>query len=390
MKKQVALFLAFILLFSGITALASEVTVFAPDGRQVAIPAEEAETYLNLGWYGTYEETVQTLYAPDGRQITVYLSEVPAYCQVGWYEKMEDTVVTVYAADGRNMQIFKAELPAYLAVGWYASYEETVQTLYAPDGRNMVVYKNEVPVYTELGWYQNYEDTVQTLYASGGRTIKVYKAEVPTYTMLGWSERPVTGPVVALTFDDGPHGVHTNSILNTLAQYGVKATFFTLGSQVAAYPSVVRRAYAEGHEIGSHSYSHPNLNTCSASTVQSEISRTVSALQNAIGAGPTLFRPPYGNHNATVRSKVGVPVILWNVDTLDWKSRNAQKVAEHVLSHASDGDIILMHDIYGSTAEAVSIFVPELLRRGFRLVTVSQLATEKGQALGAGTVHYGF
>ncbi len=424
MKKKVAVFLACMIIFSGITVLGSGVTVYAPDGRTAVVPAEEVSAYLALGWYGTYEETVQTLYAPDGRQITVYFAEVPAYtalgwyesyeetvqtlyapdgrqitvylsevewyCSQGWYESYENTLATVYASDGRYMQVYKADVPAYLVLGWYESYAETVTTMYAPDGRSMVVYHAEVPTYQALGWYDTYEATVQTLYAPGDRSMVVFKSEVPTYLALGWSTSPVSGPAVALTFDDGPHGTYTNSILDTLSQYGVKATFFTLGSQAAAYPSVVQRAHSLGHEIGSHSYSHPDLNGCSATKIQNEISSTVSVLRTATGAGPTVFRPPYGNHNSTVRGAAGVPLILWNVDTLDWKSKNASAVTSHVLSHASDGDVILMHDIYGSTAEAVKSIVPALLERGFRLVTVSELAKEKGVSLNAGTVYYSF
>ncbi len=356
MKKTAAGILAFLLLWISIPVGSTSVRIYAPDGRTAAVAEDEVEAYTAVGWYKTYEETRATLYALDGRQISVYKAEVPVYLSLGWYETYEETIATVYALDGRRMDVYKAEVPAYLSVGWYETYKETVEEMYAPDGR----------------------------------TITVYKAEVPAYIAVGWSTMPVAGPMVALTFDDGPHGVHTHSILNTLAQYGAKATFFVLGMQAAAYPGAVQRAHSMGCEIASHSYSHPDLAASSAWKVNNELSKTNAAVRTAIGVGPTLLRPPYGNHNATVRTAAGVPIILWNVDTLDWKSRNAQSVAQHVLNYASDGDIILMHDIYGSTAEAVKIIVPALQARGFRLVTVSEMAAAKGISLRSGTAYYGF
>ncbi len=357
MKKRVACFtVAFMMLLSGLPASASDVTIFAPDGRTAMVPAAEVPVYLSVGWYASYDETVKTIFAPDGRTARVFLADVPAYLSAGWFE----------------------------------SHEETVTTLYAPDGRQTSVYLSEVQAYMALGWYESYAETVQVLYAPGDRTVTVYKSEVPSYVALGWSTTPVSGPVVALTFDDGPHGVHTNAVMDTLAAYGAKGTFFMLGSQAAAYPSLVQRARSLGFEVGSHSYSHPNLKNLSAAGIQKELNSTAKVIQNASGAAPTVFRPPYGNYNDTVRSAAGVPVIIWNVDPQDWKSRNAEAVARHVLSYATDGDIILMHDIYGSTAEAVKIIVPALLERGFRLVTVSELLREKGVDAYAGSVHHGF
>ncbi len=390
MKKWVAGGLVFLLLVLAVPAFGAAVTIYAPDGRTAIVPEEEVSAYLAAGWYATFEETIKTIYAPDGRFASVFLADVQGYMDAGWYGSYEETIQTIYAPDGRTATVFLAEVPEYLAAGWYGSYEETIKMLYAPDGRQISVYLTEVNSYLAVGWFENRDDTIQTLYAPGDRTVTVYKSQVPSFVAAGWSETPALGPAVALTFDDGPSGIHTYSILDTLSAYGAKATFFTLGSQVNAYPGVVRRAKELGCEIGSHTYSHPNLNTCSTSKIQTEIQSAAQAIRNATGAGPTVFRPPYGNHNATVRSSVGVPLILWNVDTLDWKSRNAQSVAAHVLSHASDGDIILMHDIYGSTAEAVKIIVPALVQRGFRLVTVSELATEKGYVMTAGKVYYGF
>lgn len=327
--------------------------IYAPDGRMAAVAEEEVEAYTALGWYKSYAETIKTLYAPDGRQLVVYQAEVPAYLSVGWYAAREDIVRTLYALDGRTILVYLAEMPAYLEMGWYASYEEVVDTLYAPDGR----------------------------------TITVYKAETPAYLELGWSRMPQNGPMLALTFDDGPHGVYTDSIINTLSAYGAKATFFVLGCQVSLYPQVLQRAHAGGFEIGSHTYNHLNLGKVSATKVQEELSKTNDLVQRLTGEKPTLLRPPYGEYTDAVRAKAGMPLVLWNVDPRDWRAKNAGEIAEYILSHAGDGNIIILHDIYETTAEAVRIAVPKLVERGYRLVTVHEMAAAKGISLQNGMVY---
>ena len=118
--------------------------------------------------------------------------------------------------------------------------------------------------------------------------------------------------------------------------------------------------------------------------IQSQIGATNSAVQNVIGAAPVIMRPPGGGHNATVRSAVGMPLIMWSIDTLDWKTRNAASTQAAVLGKVSDGDIVLMHDLYGQTAAASRVIIPELLRRGYQLVTVSELSDCRGAMVGGG------
>lgn len=354
LKGIISVILSFAILFGGIVFSGEMVEIYAPDGRCVSVPKETLADYLSVGWYRTYEETVRTIYSMDGRRATVYLDQVPDFLSAGWYETYEDTVQRLYALDGRQIVVYKPEVPSYLKLGWYASIEETIQALYAPENKTITVYKSEVPSYLACGW---------TTYENAG--------------------------MIALTFDDGPHGTYTNSILNTLETYGAKATFFTLGMQVNTYPSVVKRAKAMGCEIGSHTYSHADLTASSFGKIQKEINTARETIASAVHCVPTLFRPPYGNYNSAVRTTAGLPVILWNVDTRDWESRNAESIVRHVLANASDGNIILMHDIYSSTAEAVKILVPALIKRGFRLVTVSEMAKEKGIQLTNGMVYRG-
>lgn len=190
-------------------------------------------------------------------------------------------------------------------------------------------------------------------------------------------------PMVALTFDDGP-SQYTDEILDTLEKYQSRATFFELGNRVNQKKATLKRIKKMGCEIGNHSYSHPVLGNASSSTINSQISSTDKNIKAITGEMPTLFRPPYGSVGTNLKKYAGKPMILWSVDTLDWKSRDANKVYQHVMSHVKDGDIILMHDLYSSTEKAVERIVPELKKRGYQMVTVSELAQYRKVKLTAG------
>ena len=197
-------------------------------------------------------------------------------------------------------------------------------------------------------------------------------------------------PMVALTFDDGPQPSVGNRIMDCLAQYGGKATFFMVGERVGSYKTEVRRMVAEGHEVANHTMNHKYLQKLGAAQIQAQVNQGNDAIQAACGVRPTLLRLPGGNHNATVMANAGMPMIQWNVDTLDWKTRNADKTVAAVLNHVKDGDIILMHELYASTGDAVLRIVPELHKRGFQMVTVSQMAAAKGKTLEAGKLYSSF
>ena len=197
-------------------------------------------------------------------------------------------------------------------------------------------------------------------------------------------------PMVALTFDDGPYAPVGNRIMDCLAQYGGKATFFMVGERVGSYKTEVRRMVAEGHEVANHTMNHKYLQKLGAAQIQAQVNQGNDAIQAACGVRPTLLRLPGGNHNATVMANAGMPMIQWNIDTLDWKTRNADKTVAAVLNHVKDGDIILMHELYGATGDAVLRIVPELHKRGFQMVTVSQMAAAKGKTLEAGKLYSSF
>lgn len=194
-------------------------------------------------------------------------------------------------------------------------------------------------------------------------------------------------PMLALTFDDGPHKTYSNQILDVLQQYGVVATFFEQGINVSYYPAVIQRELSLGCEVGSHTYNHANLRNVSDSEIRSQISKANAAFIAACGKAPTIMRPPYGARNAHVDAVVNMPLILWSVDTLDWKYRDADYVYNYVIKNAKDGDIILMHSVHGTTAQAMKRIVPALINKGFQLVTVSELAYYKGYTMTNGG-HY--
>lgn len=197
-------------------------------------------------------------------------------------------------------------------------------------------------------------------------------------------------PMVALTFDDGPQPSVGNRIMDCLAQYGGKATFFMVGERVPSYKAEVQRMVAEGHEVANHTMNHKYLQKLGAAEIQSQVTKCNDAIEAACGVRPKIMRLPGGNHNATVLANTHMPMIQWNIDTLDWKTRNAQKTVDSVLNHVKDGDIILMHELYSQSGDAALRIIPELTNRGYQLVTVSEMAAAKGHTLQAGKLYSSF
>ncbi|MBO7449273.1 MAG: DUF4214 domain-containing protein [Clostridiales bacterium] len=200
---------------------------------------------------------------------------------------------------------------------------------------------------------------------------------------------PIPGKMVALTFDDGPYSPVTNRILDQLEAVGGHATFFVVGDRVNTYSSCVIRANDLGCEIANHTYDHKhNLASVAGTTIRAEVSGCNNVVEDLIGIRPKIMRPCGGSFSDTTRANVGMPMIIWSLDTQDWKNRDTQKTANAILNNVSDGDIILMHDLYPSTAAAMEIVIPELTRRGYTLVTVSELAEAKGIDLQDGEAYY--
>ena len=194
-------------------------------------------------------------------------------------------------------------------------------------------------------------------------------------------------PIVALSFDDGPSS-NTESILATLEKYGAHATFFMVGENIDMYPERVKMVYESGCEVANHTVNHANLNKLSAEEIKKEISNNQDKLNKTLGLSRDyLVRPPYGNANDTVKANAGHPLINWSVDTLDWQSRDPDAVMEIVKRDTRNGSIILMHDLYSSTAEAVKKVVPWLVEQGYQICSVSEMFAAKGITLENGKVY---
>ena len=196
-------------------------------------------------------------------------------------------------------------------------------------------------------------------------------------------------PMMALTFDDGP-GDRTLELLDVLEQYNAHATFFMQGINIPGHEEAIRRMVETGCELANHSYNHPQLTKLDIAGVQSQMGDTDALIQQACGQKSTAMRPPYGAINDMVKANVGLPLILWNVDTLDWKTKNVQATIDSVLQNADDGDIVLMHDIHSTSVDAAIQLIPILIDKGYQLVTVSEMAEARGTPLQNGVVYTDF
>lgn len=177
---------------------------------------------------------------------------------------------------------------------------------------------------------------------------------------------------IALTFDDGPHTKVTPQILDTLKQYQVPATFYIIGKNVAGREAIIQRETNEGHEQGNHSWDHPHLTQIDKASALAEINDTTQAINQA-GGHVKSIRPPYGDINENLAQQFDYPCVLWNVDTLDWKSRNADAIYNEVVANVRAGSIILMHDIHQTSADALPRVIEYLQKEGYQFVTVSEL-----------------
>lgn len=193
-------------------------------------------------------------------------------------------------------------------------------------------------------------------------------------------------PMVALTFDDGPSPEYTPEILKVLRENDAKGTFFILGTEGELNTDTLKQIEEDGNEIGNHSYSHLDFTKLVEPALDYQVLTTQEIVRRATGKAPILLRPPYGFVNEVVK-EIDMPIILWSVDSLDWENRNPDIIYNIILNNVKDGDIILMHDTYQSSVEALIRIIPELKRRGYQLVTVSELARAKGVPLTPGNVY---
>ena len=204
--------------------------------------------------------------------------------------------------------------------------------------------------------------------------------------------RPIdpSKPMIALTFDDGP-SAHTDRLLDIFKKNGGKGTFFVVGYLIDSRPETLKRIAAEGHEIGNHSWDHKQLTTLNEKELTDQIMKTRAKIYDITGVDVHIMRPPYGAYNDFVREiaeKLEVPFINWSVDTVDWKTKNAQAVYNEIMKSTKDGSIILCHDLHKSTVDAMESVIPKLIADGYQLVTVSELLSYSNNGLVPGKVYY--
>ena len=191
--------------------------------------------------------------------------------------------------------------------------------------------------------------------------------------------------VIAMTFDDGPHPVHTPRLLKIMKDRNIKGTFYVVGKNAKAYPHIMRQIIAEGHEVGNHTYNHPSLTSIPDQQIRTELRSTRDAVYDATGIRPQTMRPPYGAINQRIQelmfSEFGYPTIMWSVDPEDWRKPGVSVVTSRLVNSAHPGAILLAHDIHATTIQSMPAAFDQLLAKGYRFVTVSQLINiEKASA----------
>src|SRR5437870_11652606 len=209
------------------------------------------------------------------------------------------------------------------------------------------------------------------------RTSEKSERNAATEQSITFSSVHVDGHYIAMTFDDGPSATLTPKLLDLRAARHIKATFFVIGENVAEHHDIIARAVREGHEIGNHSWSHPNFAKMSDQGVRSQLQRTDDAIKSATGIRPTLLRPPYGSittrEKRWIHDEFGYQIILWDVDPYDWKRPGPAVVRNRILKETQPGSIVLSHDIHPGTIEAMPSTFDALEAKGFKFVTVSEL-----------------
>lgn len=194
--------------------------------------------------------------------------------------------------------------------------------------------------------------------------------------------------MIALTFDDGPN-YNTSKIIDVLNKYDIKATFFVLGSRAINNKDILKKMADSGMEIGNHTYNHLLLTKYDENKIRSEIEDTSEVIYSATKKRPKLLRPSYGSVNNKIKKVANMPIIIWDIDTLDWKYHNSKRITSRVVNKVRDGDIILMHDIYSASLNALSNIIPILQDNGYEFVTIDELFYYKGISLENGKV-YGY
>ena len=217
-----------------------------------------------------------------------------------------------------------------------------------------------------------FQDSVQTMENTGmGQSAAVQVSKNSSIR----AEKTITAKV-ALTFDDGPHPVYTPQLLDGLNERGVHATFFVVGKNILGNEALLKRMETEGHLIGNHTYSHVKLSELDIARACAEVEKTNALICEVTGKEPEFIRPPFGEWKKAMECRFEMIPVLWDVDPLDWTTKNTALVVERVLKDTKPGDIILLHDYYQSSVDAALEIADALTERGYKFVTVDELILE--------------
>ena len=207
----------------------------------------------------------------------------------------------------------------------------------------------------------------------------------PTHVLSSGRYLDITKPMVALTWDDGPKSSVGNHLMDVLEANNGRGTFFIVGNRIDKNADEVKRMAADGHEIANHSWDHDEkLSKKGSDYIRNEFDKTNQKVQELTGVTPTLARLPGGIVSTDVKNTLTMPMIFWSLDTLDWKTRNAQSTITAIQNHIKDGDIVLMHELYGATSQACDTVIPWLNQQGYQMVTVSELIQFRNASVSGG------
>lgn len=370
------------------------------DGKYVKITwnkvagATEYKVYRSLAKNGTYK-LLKTVTGTSYTDKTVYSGEAFYYkvraCKTG-SDSVKSTLSSyaAYYTKPSVPKITTANNNGAVKVSWkkvsraqlYYVYRLNKEKKYVKIGETKKLsYTDKKGTKNAFLYYK-----VRAVYKQDGKTVKSDLSK--SSKVLSRYVNP-DKKMVAFTFDDGP-SKYTKAIVKCLFENDSAATFFVVGNRINSYKDTVAYTYSRGCELGNHSYSHPLLTGMTKEQVKKQIRKTDNRVKAITGQKTSLVRVPYGGYNKMVKNAVGKPLIQWSDDTLDWKTRSKSATVKYVMNNVQDGDIILMHDIHEPTKNAALELIPKLKKKGYQIVTVSELAKYKGYKMKNGTAYFSF
>ena len=292
------------------------------------------------------------------------------------YSKTEKTNIFTYFFDIENNKFItidklidnKKEINKLVKQEFYNKYKKSIPSIFTLD--NFYISKNYVNFYiTKNKFY-----LIQIPLDKINFKIDITFNNIKTPLLPDKKEKTVdiNKPVVALTFDDGP-SKYTNEIVDILKENDACGTFFVLGNKVSYYQETLLKLIENGNEIGNHTYNHKLLSNLNELEIKSQIDKSQQIIKEYIAYTPTIFRRSYGDIPKNIKENIPLEVILWNIDTLDWKLKNKNKIIKRATKNIKDGDIILMHDTYKRSKDSLPEIIKILKEKGFQFVTISEL-----------------